>query len=66
MKKRPRNREGFDEDKEGCVKRRIEGKRNVRIGKDLKSTIRVGEKKIYRTKKRRNRAGFQKDKEGLV
>ena len=37
-KKKRKNREVFEEDKEGWVKRRIEGKRNVSIGKDLRRT----------------------------
>ena len=34
--KKRKNREGFEEVKEGWVKRRKEGKRNVSIGKDLR------------------------------
>ena len=37
-----KNREGFEEDEEGWMKRRNEEKRNVRIGKDLRRTRKDG------------------------
>ena len=41
-KKKRNNQEGFDDDKEGWVKRTKEGKRIVKIGKDLIRTKKDG------------------------